>query len=340
MCWAATRIQSRQRGWFRHLPMRRRRPSRLQIGMSVTPTIVGSQRSLLRHPAARLWRWPGRREWPSDASDASNTRIRGWRSVSLPARPFDASGVRVRRAHRRSLHAAGRYVYDFPNRIPDGLAASTARQYGYSISPEDGYTVGGTAEAARRGLGSTADVTTFTVDGRAYLHGLGDHDTVAIRGAAGASTGTPGARRTFLLGGALPAIDVLDFGREAISLLRGFPPQSFAGTPRRIDERRLPVSDCAAATRRRHLAAVPPHDPRGGFRRRRRSVDGSFPTDGVKTSVGGNSRSMSSPAYSFPFTATVGARGATTARTARDRGDRVPPRRPSVLRSDRYNCRA
>jgi hypothetical protein len=110
-----------------------------------------------------------------------------------------------------------------------GLAAATAQQYGYSISPEDGYAVGATTELARHDLGSSGDETTVTLDGRAYLPGLRSHHIVALRGAAGMSTGTDGASQTFLLGGAAPAADVLDFGRNAISLLRGFPSQSFAG---------------------------------------------------------------------------------------------------------------
>jgi hypothetical protein len=111
-----------------------------------------------------------------------------------------------------------------------GFAASTAQRYGYSISPEDGLSIGATAELARRNLASTADETTLTVDGRSYLPGFQAHHVVALRGSAGTSSGTSGAERTFLLGGAAPAVDVLDFGREAISMLRGFPPQSFAGT--------------------------------------------------------------------------------------------------------------
>jgi Tol biopolymer transport system component len=110
-----------------------------------------------------------------------------------------------------------------------GLAATTSRVYGYSISPEDGYSLGATAQLARRGLGSAGDETTFTLDGRTYLPGLGANHVLAVRGAMGTSSGTPGVRRTFLLGGAMPAGDVLDFGREAMSLMRGFPLQSFAG---------------------------------------------------------------------------------------------------------------
>ena len=67
-----------------------------------------------------------------------------------------------------------------------------------------GFAVGATAEAARRGLGSRADETTLTLDGRAYLPGFGARHVLAVRAAAGTSSGTVGARRTFLLGGAAP----------------------------------------------------------------------------------------------------------------------------------------
>ena len=109
-------------------------------------------------------------------------------------------------------------------------ATSTAHVYGYSISPEDGVTIGATAETVRAGLGSTADADIFTADARAYLPGLGLHHVVAIRAAGGASTGSLITGRTFLLGGAAAAPDVLSFSSSATSLLRGFPLDTFAGT--------------------------------------------------------------------------------------------------------------
>ena len=130
--------------------------------------------------------------------------------------------------HRRSLYGARRNVHDFSDGLRIGLAASTARFYGYSISPEDGLRL--VEPPTSRRPGSTADETTLTLDGRRLPSGLRAHQIVAIRGAAGASSGTPGGNGHFSLGGALPAGDVLDFGREAVSLLRGFPSQSFAGT--------------------------------------------------------------------------------------------------------------
>jgi WD40-like Beta Propeller Repeat len=111
-----------------------------------------------------------------------------------------------------------------------GVARTSAHVYGYSISPEEGIAVGATAEVARRSLGSSTDTTAITADGRVYLPGFAPHHVWALRAAGGAASGAAEARRTFLLGGAAAAPDVLDFGREAVSLLRGFPSHAFAGS--------------------------------------------------------------------------------------------------------------
>jgi hypothetical protein len=188
-----------------------------------------------------------------------------------------------------------------------GLAASTARSYGYSISPEDGFTVGGTAELARDGLGSTADETTLTLDGRAYLPGLGAHQVVAIRGAAGASSGTPGGQRTFLLGGALPAGNVLDFGREAVSLLRGFPSQSFAGTHVALvnADYRWPIArpQRGAGTWPLFLHTI----QAAVFADAGETWTDRFRATSAKTSAGGEFSLNLVAGYGFAFTATVGA---------------------------------
>jgi hypothetical protein len=107
---------------------------------------------------------------------------------------------------------------------------NTARSYGYSISHEDGITVGVTAEMARRALGSFADATTTTADGRAYLRGLAPHHVFAVRVAGGASHGDATVGRVFLLGGPSPGTGVVDFDSDAFSLLRGFSADSFAGS--------------------------------------------------------------------------------------------------------------
>jgi Tol biopolymer transport system component len=109
-------------------------------------------------------------------------------------------------------------------------ATLTGRTYGYSISPEDGVAVGATTEIVRHGLGSFADATTTTGDARAYLPGLALHHVVALRIGGGASIGDPTVGRTFLLGGDSPGNNVIDLSSDAFSLLRGFEPDTFAGT--------------------------------------------------------------------------------------------------------------
>jgi hypothetical protein len=111
-----------------------------------------------------------------------------------------------------------------------GWATSSAKVFGFSISPERGVTVGGTGESVVDALGSSASASTMTGDLRAYLPGAGAHHVVALRAAAGASSGDRGARRVFLLGGASPADGVIDFDNDAISLLRGFETNAFAGS--------------------------------------------------------------------------------------------------------------
>jgi outer membrane protein assembly factor BamA len=107
---------------------------------------------------------------------------------------------------------------------------ASAHLFGHSISLERGISAGVTAEFVRRAIGASADVTTITGDGRAYLRGFGMHDVVALRIAGGASTGDPMLRQAFLLGGAGPNTDPATFASDAFSLLRGFPADSFAGS--------------------------------------------------------------------------------------------------------------
>jgi hypothetical protein len=110
-----------------------------------------------------------------------------------------------------------------------GWATSSAKVFGFSISPERGVTVGGTGESVLDALGSSASASTITGDLRAYLPGLGAHHVVALRAAAGASSGDRAAQRVFLLGGGSPSGSVLDFDNDAINLLRGFESNAFAG---------------------------------------------------------------------------------------------------------------
>ena len=111
-----------------------------------------------------------------------------------------------------------------------GWATSSAKVFGFSISPERGVAVGATGESILDALGSSASASTTTGDLRAYLPGAGSHHVVALRAAAGRSSGDRAARRLFVLGGASPAGGVIDFDSDAISLLRGFEANAFAGS--------------------------------------------------------------------------------------------------------------
>jgi Tol biopolymer transport system component len=110
-----------------------------------------------------------------------------------------------------------------------GAATSSARMYGYSISPEHGVTAGATAELRPR-ASDNLDAAILTADLRAFVPGIGRHHVVALRAAGGAASGDHDLHRRFLMGGAGPDSSVLDFGRTAFSLLRAFPDHAFAGT--------------------------------------------------------------------------------------------------------------
>lgn len=110
-----------------------------------------------------------------------------------------------------------------------GWGFRSARVYGYSISPEDGVAGGVTAEYAGGRSASGDRATTVTADLRAYAPGLGRQHVLAMRVAGGSSTGSRELGRLFRLGGGDPNPDPIDFGRGAVSLLRGFAPDSFAG---------------------------------------------------------------------------------------------------------------
>jgi hypothetical protein len=105
----------------------------------------------------------------------------------------------------------------------------TARQYGYSISPEGGVGVGVTGEFFRPAFGSDGRSDAFTADGRAYLP-LPRQSVVAVRLAGAASSGDRGIRRAFRLGGSDGNAALGVFGSDAISLLRGFEDDVVSGT--------------------------------------------------------------------------------------------------------------
>ncbi|MQA31220.1 MAG: hypothetical protein GEU82_15535 [Luteitalea sp.] len=172
---------------------------------------------------------------PDDAGRPTSATLRAddiEGGVLLPFR-------QVRATHRLAasiLRITDRYT--FADRLESrtrhavrgGWATSTARMFGYSVSQEDGVSVGVTAEHAGFGSAESSRATTITADARAYLGGAAPHHVLALRAAGGFSLGRQNGGRTFHLGGSRASRDVVDFGRQAISLLRGFPSDAFAGT--------------------------------------------------------------------------------------------------------------
>lgn len=100
-------------------------------------------------------------------------------------------------------------------------AFNSSQRFGFSVSRERGVLAGSTAEIASRALGSRANATTATADVRAFLPGLARHHVVALRAAGGISNGSDLARQQFSLGALSASTSVIDFGSNALGLMRG-----------------------------------------------------------------------------------------------------------------------
>lgn len=184
---------------------------------------------------------------------------------------------------------------------------SSARTYGYSISPEDGVSVGGTAEVVRRGFGAFADADVVTGDIRAYLPSLAPHHVAAVRIAAGMSSGDVTAGRTFLLGGPSSNASAIDFGRHAVSLLRGFATDTFAGSRVALvnADYRWPIARPQRGVGTWPLLLHTVHA--AVFADAGHAWTRSFLADAIKVSAGGELSADVVAGYFMPFTATIGA---------------------------------
>jgi len=239
---------------------------------------------------------------------------------TLRAREIE-TGLFVPILHARTSHRAlvsairGIDEYTLPDRnlsrnrsaARAAWATATSHTYSYSISPEGGILAGATAEAARRALGSFADATTLTADARAYVPGVAPHHVIAIRLAGGTSTGDPIIRRTFHMGGAAPNTSVMSFGRGAISLLRGFPSDAFAGSHVALlnADYRFPIVRPQRGVGTWPLFVHTVHA--AAFADAGHVWTGAFRSSAIKTSVGAEISTDLIAGYYFPFTATLGA---------------------------------
>ena len=184
---------------------------------------------------------------------------------------------------------------------------SSARNYGYSISPEDGVSVGATTEIVRRGFGAFDDASVVTGDIRAYLPSFAPHHVAAVRVAAGISSGDVTAGRTFLLGGPASNGSAIDFGRHAVSLLRGFPTDTFAGSRVALvnADYRWPIARPQRGVGTWPLLFHTVHA--AVFADAGHAWTRAFRADAIKVSAGGELSANVVAGYFIPFTATVGA---------------------------------
>lgn len=110
-----------------------------------------------------------------------------------------------------------------------GWSFNSARNYGYSISREQGGTAFATSEHVRTALGADGNADALTGDLRVYIRLGPPHAILAIRGGGAAAWGYDTARRVFSLGGSGPEASFFEFGRDVLSLMRGFSENSFLG---------------------------------------------------------------------------------------------------------------
>jgi len=114
--------------------------------------------------------------------------------------------------------------------IEAGWRLDTARRYGYSISQEEGVSLGIGTEHVRRAFGADGDAQAWTAQARVFRRLGGRHAVLAARAGGAFSSGDRNVRRVFFLGGAAPARSVVDVRSEAVEMLRGLENEAYVGT--------------------------------------------------------------------------------------------------------------
>jgi hypothetical protein len=111
-----------------------------------------------------------------------------------------------------------------------GWLHDSRREFGYSISSEEGFQVETAIEGTRSALGSDGDATAAILDARLFQRLFQRHTVLAGRAAFAGAWGDANVTRVFAAGGAGPAIAAFDFGRDSIGLLRGFGADDLVGS--------------------------------------------------------------------------------------------------------------
>jgi hypothetical protein len=130
----------------------------------------------------------------------------------------------------RRISLPGGDVRRMRNGLWAGWSFASSRQFGYSVSPERGVRFGTTVERVLPELGADGSATTAAADLRAYAPAGPRHAALAVRVAAGASSGDRGVRRVFTNGGSSASSSTVSLDSGAIGLVRGFGESTLAGT--------------------------------------------------------------------------------------------------------------
>jgi hypothetical protein len=189
--------------------------------------------------------------------------------------------------------------------VRGGWLVTTARTYGYSISPEDGLTAGGAVEATREALGSSGDATTVTVQARGYPSLGFRHGVLAARAAFAASRGDAVVVRRFGVGGAA-AEPPGGFGRDAIGLLRGYDEDAAVGSRAAVVniDVRLPLVYVERGAGRWPFFLKALHA--AGFVDAGNAWDRDFDPDDIKVTFGAELSADTTIGFNLPLTFTAG----------------------------------
>jgi Tol biopolymer transport system component len=114
--------------------------------------------------------------------------------------------------------------------IRTGWIHDSRRQYGYSISAEEGVEIEAAVESAVTALGSDTAVTSTVIDLRGFQRVIGRHTVLAGRVAFAGSSGELRQRRFFSASGPGPSVPAFDFGRDTIGLMRGVAAEDVVGS--------------------------------------------------------------------------------------------------------------
>ena len=198
--------------------------------------------------------------------------------------------------------ASGRVAYLF----------NSSREYGFSISPEEGRKVSLGYERFDESLGSDYEIHKYTVDWHEYVPMPWPHHVLSVRAFAGSSTGADALKlpqRAFQLGGDSylenPQDAVVTVGEQDV-YLRGYPVNEFRGRKAALlsAEYRIPLWNVERGAgslpyflKRIHAAF---------FAEAGNAWDGTFRHSDLKRSVGAELRFDLTIAYFVPVTVRVG----------------------------------